>query len=399
LARASTHTLLPLDTWAKIMGFNPWQFNQVGKDLPKKITTQCSNVWYQYQWQEDFLSREEIANAIQSAEELIADKVDFYPAPKYITNELVEPRQPRDHGPGRVLAPSGSWKPLSTRWMYVREGGSLVRDLIDDDATVVYSARVPSGFEDKFTITVTSSNVLTADQIGVYFTATDRLNEPLDETWRIRPVQISISGTTITITGHKAQLVLPAVQETYAAENLSASTTGNFATQVAVYRVYTDQTHTEANPAQGLASWDPPPGCEADCSVETAPVCLSNENADSGIVKMQFTSSEMPYNKQPDRLHINYLAGLPLENGHMNKAWARAVTYLAVTLLGSEKCGCERANRILRWWRMLPSSSGDTTDARPLTPQEINMNPFNPRRGAAFAWNFIQTEIGNSFGY
>ena len=399
MARASIPTLLPLDSWAKILGINPWTFNQFATDLPVAITTQCNDAWYQHQWQKDFLSREEVAQAIDAAEQLIAEQVSFYPAPKYIENELNEPRQPRDHGVGRVLAPSGQWKPLSTKYMYVREAGKILRTLLDIDAAVVYSAKIPT-FEETFTITVTTANVENADQIGVYFIEADRLDEAIDETWRVRPVKVAVSGTTVTITGHKARMVKPEKAETYEAVKLSATTAANFVTEVAVYRVTTDQTNTAANPAQGIASWDPPPGCEDDCVVKTGPVCLSNYNADAGVVRMQLKSADRPFAWQPDRVHINYLAGLPLENGDMNRAWARAVTYLSVTLVAGEKCGCERSNRAIRWWRMLPSSSGATSDARPITPREVDMNPLiSPRRGAKYAWNFIEREVGDSFGY
>lgn len=34
MARASTPTLLPLATWAKILGIEPWNFEQVGTGFP-----------------------------------------------------------------------------------------------------------------------------------------------------------------------------------------------------------------------------------------------------------------------------------------------------------------------------------------------------------------------------
>lgn len=397
MARASTPTLLALDHWAAILGFNPWQFNQIGKDLPVPITAQCNNVWFQYSWQEDFLSREEIGNAIDSAEQLVADQVKFWPAPKYIEDELIEPRHTRDWGRRSLFAPDGQWKPASTEYMYIRETGKLTRTLLQADAPVVYSAQVGT-FEDIFTITITTTTVMNPDEIAIYFTLTDRLGNDIDETWKIRPVKVNVSGTTVTITGSKFLMVKPELEETYAALKLSATLVANFIVEVDVHRVFTDQTATADNPDQGLASWDPPPGCDVDCGVRVAPFCASNDNADSGVVKIQIQAGDAPYPWGPDRLHLNYLSGIPLNNGKMDVMWAKVITYLSVTLLASEKCGCERANRILYHWRSVPSRQDE--NARPLTISEIDDNPLvSPRRGARYAWNYIKQKVGDSFGY
>lgn len=396
MARASTYTLLSLDQFAKILGINPWEFNQIGKGLPLPISAQCKSVWFQHQWQQDWVSREEIAEAIDSAERLIANQVNFYAAPRYITSELVEPRKRYDRTFSSQVRPDGSWKPITTQFLYVREAGILARTLIDVDAVVTAQDYDGDSFNEAFSLTYTDASVasLSVSEIGAYFTETDRMGETLDETWRVRPLKVSISGNTLTIKGSLAQLVKPNLQEKYAAEVLTYDP-ALFVKELEIYRVYTDDTATADNPNQGIASWDPPPGCEdADCTVETGPVCLSNENADAGVVKVQIPSSTAPYARNPDRLHINYLAGLPLENGLVNKIWAKAVAYLAIALLPSDKCGCDRSNAILHYWRLFPSS--DSNDARPMTIREIEQNPFgNERRGSLFAWKFIQDEMAD----
>ncbi len=395
MARASTHTLLSLDQFAKTLGINPFEFNQIGKGLPTPITAQCASVWFQHQWQQDWVSREEIADAIDAAERLIANQINFYAAPRYITNELVEPRKRYDKTYSSQIRPDGSWKPITTQYLYVREAGKLARTLLDIDAAVTAEDFDGDGFDESFSLTFTDAAIsgLTADQIGIYFTEADRLNNAIDETWRIRPLKISVSGTTLTVRGSIALLVLPNLQEMYAAAVLTYDP-AIFATTLEIYKVYTDTTASADLPNHGLASWDPPPGCdEPDCSVKTSYVCLANENADAGVVKVQIPSCA-PYSRNPDRLHINYLAGLPLENGLVNSIWAKAIAYLAVALLPSDKCGCERSNAILHYWRLFPSS--DSNDSRPMTIREIEENPFgNERRGSLFAWKFIKDEMAD----
>src|SRR4051812_34008049 len=53
MARATTETLLPLATWAKIMQLNPWEFEQIGTGFPQVNHAQCDHVFFQYSWQQD----------------------------------------------------------------------------------------------------------------------------------------------------------------------------------------------------------------------------------------------------------------------------------------------------------------------------------------------------------
>jgi len=87
MARSDFETLLPLDSYARIIGVDPRHFNQVycesfpdrrGEDL----------VWFQDHWpQPGRASRDDVAIAIAEAEELIAEVLGFYVAPKYTVNE------------------------------------------------------------------------------------------------------------------------------------------------------------------------------------------------------------------------------------------------------------------------------------------------------------------------
>lgn len=386
MARADTITLLSLDQYAEIMGIDPWNFNQIGVNIPSWIEFQCEAVWFQQSWQQDFLSREELARCISTAEEWLSSYLDFFPAPRYTVNEIHKyPRPYKVEGYGRMGTPRGQWKPIQTDHTHVIQPGILARTQISAGAAVAFSDEDGDAIDETFTIGPIATTVTEESEIGIYFNSTDRLGKAISEAWRIRPVTVTISGGNVTIVGHTAQLVLPNLTLVVKPDSLDGTDATNFAATVSVYRVYTDTTHDDTNMNQGVAVWETPPGC-ATCSLETASICVVDNDADEGRVKVQPDS--WPYNREPDFVKLNYLSGIPLLNDRVQSPYDKMIAYLATALLPSEKCGCERSNHILRYWRMYPSED-ITSSNRPLTIREIDDNPFGPRRGARFAWRML----------
>lgn len=388
MARASTYTLLPLDTWAAILGIDRFEFNQIGIDLPATKTAACNKVFFQLPYQKDYLSREEVAQAIADAERMMAEAMRFFPAPKYFVNEIVQyPRPYQRNLFGYAGTQRGEWKKVQLTWHRFQTAGVMNRTSIGT-GNVVNTDPDGDGFDDGFSVTIATTET-NPYEIGIYFTSADRLGAPLDETWRIRPVNVTISGGNAVITGGLEQLVKPDLTLKYAADPLSATTAANFVTEVEVYRVFTDTTATDALPYQGIGEWDVTPGCEGgDCGFQIKPICLSPWDADNSVVWPAFgTPCSWPQNREPDRLSVNYLAGLPLLNGEMQPQMARAVAYLAASLLASEKCGCDRSNRILAYWRT-PLNVLASGQERGFTQKELESNPFDaiPSRGSIFAW-------------
>lgn len=383
MAWAETTTLLPLDTWATIMGIDPWEFN--GFQSPRTSRAECKDTWRQYEWQRDTLSREEVARTIEAAEAAIAEQVNTWPAPQYVYNEAVPyPRPSKEPYYGYAGTPRGQFKAVRLRYAKIQGGGILARTLLDIDAAVTYSDPDSDGVKNVATITVTTT-VTTASEIGVYFQAADRLGEGLTEKWRIRPIIVTFSGGVATIKAHVAQFALPKQLVKADFTPLDPADTANYVTQVEVYRVYRDDTFTSANPNQGTAEWEQYPCVTLPCGVDYIPLCLGARDADKAIVSIAFDpDSVWPQNREPDRLHVHYQAGYPLENGHMQPALARMTAQLATAWLTQENCACDRSQRIIHHWRSLPSS--DDKDTRPITAEEINENPWGPRRGAYFAW-------------
>lgn len=386
---ASTETLLPMDSWARIMQLNPWWFNQWGAGLPKPDTAQCPHVFYQFSWQQDFLAREEIAQTISMAENAIAQQLHYYPAPKYIVDEpVVYPhrRDWRNTGYTNTGAPKG----VHLVWKKVQGGGVLARTLIDDSVAVARTDPDGDGLAELFTVTVPTT-VTDPNEIAIYYTETDRGGESVSETWRIRPVNVSIASGNATIKGNASMLAKPAEQLAYNASKLNVTTAAQYITEVAVYRVYRDDSYdtTAGTSKQGYAMWNNF-GCDVPpCGAEYAPVCIGARDSELGFVSVDYGIGSECHAYAPDRLSISYLAGEPLVNGQMNRDLADAVAHLATAWFPVEKCGCERVERILAYWRETGPAPGEGLRDS-LTGFGTTDNPFGPQRGARYAWNKIR---------
>lgn len=386
MARADLVTLLPLDTWAAIMQISPWEFNQIGAGFPRNATNQCNSVWYQYSWQKDFASRNEVAEAISAAENAIADQLNYWPAPKPFIDEVVRiPHGSPLKGAWSGFNTNGWWKRVDLKWGYFTGGGLLNRTVINPAVVPVLSDPDGDTINERFTLTVATTETDPL-KIGVYFDATGRMNEALSESWRIRPVKVTISGGNATITGHTSLLVKPSLETVVNPSVLDVTDASIYVTAVEVHRVWRDDTHTTSNPYQGAAIWDNPDDCAgAGCTESVLPICLAAQG--ESVFVSYDSPSTWPYGYQADRVKANYWAGYPLDSyGQMDRQHAEMVAYLATALLTSEKCGCERSNKILHEWRAKPN---DGDSGRNFTQKEIDTNPFVQRNGALWAWKRI----------
>lgn len=394
MGRCSTPTLLPLDTWAAILGIDPWSFNQMGYPFPK--SAQCQDAIFQFPWQKDHLSREEIGEAIAEAEAMLAQELQFWPAPKYFIGEVVpypRPYLPDRYGYGGDIR--GYQKSVQLKYHKVISGGAMNRTFIGQiaGADLVKIDEDGDGVYETFEATIINAAIGTLDdpyELALYFSADVRHGERLDETWRIRPLTISISGNTATIRGHRTLLVDPQIEFRANAEKLNPATDANYVVTVECYRVFTDVTATEAQPYQGIAEWKTIPGCVEGCSYEGHELCLGPDSNDTGYVFADFgLPCVWPYgDRDPDRLRVNYLAGYPLIDGQMDKQLATMVTYLSIALLANEKCGCDRSNRIIARWKK-PILRFQDNNAEGAEAFQGSRNTFPMTEGAQWAYKRV----------
>lgn len=396
MARASVYTHLPLDTWAKILGMSPWEFNQMV--YPGAKTAQCKDVFYQFQWQKDHLGREEVAQAIADAEQMIADELMYWPAPHYIVGEVAQ--YPRPHQRqlfGYAGTPRGEWKTVQLNWHRVESGGVFNRTSIgtilaaditklDLDSDTIFES---------FTATITDpaiADITDPNELGLYFATADRHGEAIGEIWRLRPLTVTISGTTATFAGHRTLLVKPDPEFAVEPAELDAKTDTNYVDTLECYRAFTDTTATSALPYQGVAIWKDIPGCSSGCTFSLKELCLGENDNENGSVFAAFGDPcTWPFaDREPDRLEVNYIAGLPLVNGQMQPEMARCVAYLSASMLANEKCGCDRTNRILAYWKQRITTFEDQTNKAQGFSKDYTSIPFPVTRGGLFAWQRVK---------
>lgn len=391
MARSETETLLPLDSWARIMQVNPWEFNQIGAGFPRNSAAQCPHVFFQFSWQQDFLSREELGRTIEMAEHMIADELGYWPAPKYIADESVQYPRPYNRALfGGGYTPRLTLKSVELNWKKVQGGGVMARTQIDDSVAVTLSDPDNDSVNELFTVSF-ATTVTDPNELAIYFTETDRNNEPIAETWRIRPVRVVIAGGTATITGHSSLLIKPDLTTRTDPQVLDVTLASNYVTAVEVQRVYRNETidSTANTSTQGYALWNNPPCNEPPCTSEYGALCIAPVNAELGFVSVDFNVGASCHGYAPDRLSVSYLAGEPLVNGQMAQPMADIVAHLATALLPVEKCGCERSNRIIAYWRAVGPAPGEGLREN-LTGLGSSDNPFGPQRGAIWAWNKVK---------
>lgn len=390
MAVSRTYTHLTIDEWAAVLQISPWEINQF--QYPGTKSAQCNDVIYQYGWQKDHLSREEIGQAIADAERMIANELLYWPAPHYeVAEPVMYPRPHQRQAFGYAGTPRGEWKSASARWHRIISGGLLNRTSIATiaGADLVKLDEDNDGVFETFTATITDAAISTitdASELALYFVLADRHGEPLDETWRIRPVRVTIVGNTATFRGHRTLLSKPASEYAVNSQVKSALDDANYVTSVECWHTFTDTSATAALPYQGVAEWKTIPGCADGCTFAISPICINQQNYEQGQFYADLGNAcTWPFpDREADRLAINYVSGVPLVNGRMDKFFAEIVAKLSVSLLANEKCGCERTNRIIDKLRA-PVLKFQDKSANATSFAE-SANAFPMTYGAQWAW-------------
>ena len=404
MSRASTPTLLSLDRYAKIMGLNPVHFNQAQGTTYWPDYGNCEDVWYQYSWQhqDDFASREDLALAIQDAEEEIAAVLGFPPAPKWIHGEVHQWEAPYGYKT-RVVADQA----------YIIAGGQRAVDLIQSGATVTYSDPDTDGWNELATISV-ATTVTNEQQIKLYFAGKDGTPE-----WEIRPLKsVSISGGTATITVESYKLFDPDRWEAVPGQTgvtiINPESMGEYVSTVDVYHEYTDSTANHAviywEPTGGYNSLICPScggtGC-ARCTLISQDGCFSIKDAVHGIVtpwaatydatNAKWIESAFTVDRQPDQVKVHYQAGWidpEYLKGNtldpLSTQMAQAIAFLATARIGRDMCACDSTRKYIHeLQRDMTESSRNEFYVR-YESQELFHNPFGTHVGEMRAWDMIR---------
>jgi hypothetical protein len=399
MARASTITKLSLDRWAQIIGLDSRYFNQVV--ITQKPVNTCDKVWKQYAWQEnDQVSREDVAIAIQQAEETIERYLGYHLLPSWDADEKIGTPQPGDRSLfyRQNINPRGFPLHVQTQWGHYISGGMQAKTLIEAAAAVVYSDADGDGYKE--TATITCATTLTdAEEIAVYFAGESGADQ-----WEIRPIKsISFAGGNVIIVLQRHQLVDPIYWEALDPQAVDGDDDLNFVDEVDVYRKWN-------NPSQQVQLiWSPRPGyCTCgeatcvNCQNSYQYGCLNAKDERLGLVHYQpgvwnttteqFDNACLAVERNPDKLRLWYRSGLrdtrqTYPDWQMEPTLERAVAFYALTLLERPICGCNNLEKVVGKWTEeinlnLPTASYQIND-RWLD------NPLGVTRAAVFAWEAI----------
>ena len=414
-------TGLSLDEWRQVFGWHPFHFWGMADNDVLAQTAQCDSVVFGYAWQGDQIAgRFDITEAIARAEQLLLQELHYRPAPIY--SEAVIPWPAYNDPRFLRTGPSdtqGHWLSVDLPEGEIRSIGTEARTSIGT-ANVSLSDPDGDGIMERFTATIATS-ITDTSELACYFQATDRLNgDSVSERYRIRPVDVSISGGTATIRGPAWLLITPIQSEGFRMSAKNPVTAGVLATAIEVYRRYTNMDSTAVTTSQSVITWETIPchgwWCCCGCQDATSafggspydPAATAQavgrvgiRNARLGTVfaaEAAYDSTAQTWSaidwsvcRQPDRVTIRYLAGKALTNFRIDSALAQVVARLAAAELGRPICACEVANRELARWQFDLAYAGPNDETFQVSASDLD-NPFGTRRGHVQAWRYVQAQ-------
>ena len=410
------YNLLPLETWRRILGWNPWHFwGLTASHGAPALTSDCLDIITEYAWQDtQSCGREEIRNAIIQAEVISREWSGYWPAPKYGECEVPYPRRGSAYQRQYNFQPNGRQIGIELNESKLLVLGVEQRVAIDETAEVIYSDADNDDIDDTFTLTVTVVDGTLPDQIAVYFIQSDRVDEAdISERWRVQPVIVKVSGTTATIKGRRWLVVKPTVYEGMTGEGINAELPDNFVTELAVYMRITNPNGNTLDDAQSVIYWENRPChgwwcCCSNCSINPAitpdPAATASAIARSGIRYPEpgiIYATQAVYNSstgmfvpgfnwwEPDRVKVRWLAGVPLQSQQMmDTGWATVISRLTAAELARPICACDNANKELYRWQFDLATSTSEAEQYQLDQNYLG-NPIGTRRGHVEAWKWI----------
>lgn len=289
MARSYTPTLLPLDRYAQLMGVRLAHFNNL---YDAWRTDACHPYWTQAE-------HDELALAIGQAEEKLRAHLHFDIAPCWRTETI-------PFKPGAVWYDDWAIAPVSPSYGYPVAYGRQQKTLLADGASVTYSGGTAQ-------ITVSATGITDTNEIRVYYRAADGADAAGSDAWEIRPLRTVIGAGQLLISGPRPQFVRQEVREQETPAD--AETSGNYVSQVDVYRVTTD-------PALPVTLvWDAASGSDPSGSVTQTAAARAVDPitgrfyvrpATWDAVQQQHIEAPAAKTEAPERIEVAYCAGFRL---------------------------------------------------------------------------------------
>lgn len=416
VARPIPYTLLSLSRYARLMGINPAHFCRSTTSISPQvfpINSSCSSVWPRHSWQNhDQVSHEELAYAIQEAEEDIARVVGYYPGPKWISEDIQLVNGFFDHTYESAYGLGGLPKSVLTTYGRFIQGGQREAVLIGTataaGGSLVFSDLDSDGVTETVTITLATAYTSTKG-IKVYFAGMEAHPD-----WEIRPVRkIKITGGNVIITLDSWLLLNPEILSAFPTdEGFDALDLGDISNFVVSVEVYLER----ANPAlKSCEFMFRPEDCscgETDCAVcsgSTQEGCLYGLDHKNGVVVPKPASYdaasglwlyEVPscLYGEPRQVKLWYYAGEVdgrysdgLSFDPLSDHWAEIIAWVATARLDRPLCGCGHAANVSEYLRT--DLTKNMRDFSFFTTREQVDNPLGTRQGEILAWKKISRSI------
>lgn len=411
MAFASTRTHLSLDRWAALIGINPAHLNSV---IPAgRHPTVCEQPWMQFAYQAvDRVGREEVAMAIAQAESDIEHHLGYRLLPSWEVDEWHGTMRPYQREMYNLNGADirGQAQLVKTKWGHVISGGIRSKELIANRPIVAGSFTDTDGDGYKETVTVTATVVAGQSpcEVCVYYPA-----KSADDRWEVRPINVSVAGTSATITFRREQIVkeellvdlVPPADDSHLRGVADEDT--SFLASVDVYRVYNDPQ------SQVTFLWEPMAGgCSCNgsgcgaCAYSSGTGCLMiRDDPRLGLVSYHpavWNGTTLEFDAEawcraaPDITRLYYYAGLrdktlDCPTRQMDPEWERIVAYYAAALLDRPICECNSVHSWVAHWQYDFAISGADEQANQI-PASVLDNPLGTTRGAVFAWRRILRE-------
>lgn len=418
----TTMPSLSLEEWRKQMGLHPYFFWGMADNSVLRVTQQSDPVLKKYAYQDgDDAGREDIVEAIRSAEQKLRAYLNYRPGPQYTEatvpwSELGDTRLTRT-GPWDA---EGNWLSVTLPEGMIQAAGVEAFTLLGTPA-LTYSDPDEDGINELATCTV-ATTITDTTQIAAYFQASDRLNgDAAGEEYRIRPISVSIAAGTATIRIPSWLLVRPIQYEGFDIQStdLNPATAGVLATNIDIYQRTTNTNGTTAATSQAVIIWETRPchgwwcccsGCAAPsfsgspfdpAAIAQSVARVGIRDARLGIVTPAPASydattgvwSAFPASicQSPDRVLVRYLAGIASPDGQqLNREWQIAVARLATAELTRPVCAKYAANRAITHWQFdRARATGADDESYQIGSGDLD-NPFGTRMGQIDAWKRVK---------
>jgi hypothetical protein len=373
--------LLHLEKWRDIMSFHPYHFWQWSNNADVPLLASCNSLVREYAWQNaGAAGRVEIRRAIAQAEDRLKEYLGYSISPHWVTETIYLP----DGVPSVVRLQESKLLSIGT-----------VNYQAVSDVAITLSKTVAAGLYDTFTLTFPLPTGSTISDMAVVFTLADRSRDTSDlQRWQL-PVQLSLSGTTVTAIGKSWLLAKPVLYEGVILGDAVIDPTDltNYVTSLSIYKRVITDTNIATLSYDACGTITSYSVCATILNAETGQVLLSPQqgvdymlpcDCGCGCYGSHFLQSHFA---QACKISITYRAGASVAE------WENIIAYLAAAELQRKICGCEDASNELKNWQAnmaLAETTSNMNGERYRVPDSVLANPFGTRKGHLYAWEMVK---------